>query len=128
MQSERYEVRAEPEVSRDLEEVAAVDEQLVDVAIALMGKLRHDPWLGEDLWERYNMPALKRCRKLRFDLPGWPRKPRYRIVYRNDPSDGAPGLVRLWAVGPRAKMVAYARANARIAREEVGKRRRRRGE
>lgn len=128
MPTERYDVRAEPEVSGDLEELATVDERLVDVAIKLMAGLRDDPLIGDDLWERYNMPALKRCRKIRFDVPDWQDKPRYRIVYRNDPSDGAPGLVRVWAVGPRKKLVAYARANTRIAREEVGKRRRRRGE
>jgi hypothetical protein len=122
--SERYRVRAEPEVGADLRKLAEVDEQLVDRAIELMSELRDNPWLGDDLWERYNMRPIKDCRKLRFDAPGWDGKPRYRIVYRNEPLDGAPGLVRVWAVGPRDELVAYSRATARITRSEAQSRRR----
>lgn len=127
MPTERYEVRAEPEVSNDLAALAAVDEQLVDRAIELLIELRDDPWLGEDLWERYNMRQIRECRKIRFDVPGWTGKPRYRIVYRNEPLDGPPGLVRVWAIRPRAKLIAYSRATARIARKQAHERRRRRG-
>ena len=127
MPTERYEVRAEPEVSNDIAELAAVDEQLVDRAIELLTELRADPWLGEDLWERYNMRPIRDCRKIRFDVPGWRGKPRYRIVYRNEPLDGAPGLVRVWAIGPRDKLVAYTRATARITREQAQGRLRQRG-
>ena len=124
MPSERYRVAAEPEVSDDLRKLAAVDELLVDAAIARMGELRDNPWAGDDLWERYNLRAIKDCRKLRFDAANWAGKPRYRIVYRNEPLDGAPGLVRIWAVGPREGLVAYARAAVRITRAEASKRRR----
>ncbi len=126
MPSERYRVAAEPEVSDDVRELTAVDENLVDVAIAVMLGLRDDPWVGDDLWERYNLRPIKDCRKLRFDLAGWKGKPRYRIVYRNEPIDGAPGLVRVWAVGLREGLIAYARAATRIARAEASKHRRRR--
>lgn len=122
--TERYDVRAEPEVSDDLRQLAVIDERLVDAAISRMSELRDNPWAGDDLWERYNLRPIKDCRKLRFDVEGWPGKPRYRIVYRNEPIDGAPGLVRVWAVGPRDDLVAYARAAARITRTEVRKRRR----
>jgi hypothetical protein len=124
--SERYRVAAEPEVSDDLRELVGVDDRLVDVAIALMGELRDDPWKGDDLWERYNLRSIKDCRKLYFDLEDWKGKPRFRIVYRNEPLDGAPGLVRIWAVGPREDLIAYARAATRITRAEAGKHRRRR--
>ena len=122
MPSERYEVRAEPDVSVDLRELATEDERLVDAALVLMVRLRNDPWLGEDLWERYNMKPIKDCRKLRFDLDDWLGKPRYRIVYRNEPLDGAPGLVRIWSVGPREDLVAYARAVTRITRQSARRR------
>ena len=122
MPSERYEVRAEPDVSVDLRELATEDERLVDAALVLMVRLRNDPWLGEDLWERYNMKPIKDCRKLRFDLDDWQGKPRYRIVYRNEPLDGAPGLVRIWSVGPREDLVAYARAVTRTTRQSARRR------
>ena len=111
-------------MSADLRELATEDERLVDVALGLMVRLRADPWLGEDLWERYNMRPIKDCRKLRFDLPGRRGRPRYRIVYRNEPLDGAPGLVRIWSVGPREDLIAYARAVTRITRESARRRRR----
>lgn len=123
--AEQYDVRAEPEVSQDLGDLAAVDPRLVDRAIELMIQLRDDPWPGEDLWERYNMQPIRECRKLRFDVPDWKGKPRFRIVYRNEPLDGAPGLVRVWSVGPRDELIAYARATARISREAASRRRRR---
>ena len=126
MPSEQYRVATEPQVSDDLRELAAVDEELVDVAIRLMLALRDDPWAGEDLRERYNLRAIKDCRKLRFDLPGWKGKPRFRLVYRNEPLDGAPGLVRVWSLGPRNDLIAYGRAAARITREAARERRQRR--
>lgn len=125
MPSERYRVAAEPEVSEDLRGLATLDEELVSAAISLMAELRDNPWQGDDLWERYNLRAIKDCRKLYFDLPGWKGKPRFRIVYRNEPLDGAPGLVRIWAVGPRENLIAYARAATRITRAEASKHRRR---
>jgi hypothetical protein len=124
--SEPYRVAAEPAVSDDLRELAAVDEELVDVAIRLMLALRDDPWAGEDLRERYNLRAIKDCRKLRFDLPNWKGKPRYRLVYRNEPLDGAPGLVRVWSIGPRDNLIAYGRAATRITRAAAREHRHRR--
>lgn len=126
MPIERYQVRAEPEVAGDLRALAEIDERLVDVAIERMGELRENPWLGDDLRERYDLRAVEDCRKLRFDVPDWKGKPRYRIVYRNEPLDGAPGLVRVWAVARRERLIAYARAAARITRAEARERRRRR--
>jgi hypothetical protein len=124
--TERYRVSAEPEVSDDLRELAAIDEGLIDLAITLMAGLRDNPWQGDDLWGRYNLRAIKECRKLYFDLGSWRGKPRFRIVYRNEPIDGAPGLVRIWAVGPRQDLIAYARAATRITRAEARKHRRQR--
>lgn len=119
-----YEVKAEPEVRADLEALAATDPELVHVAIALMLQLRSDPWRGGDLRERYNLRPLSDCRRIAFDLPAWEGKPRFRLVYRNEPADGAPGLVRIWAVGPREDLIAYARSAARISRQRARSRRR----
>ena len=123
MSTEAYVVQAEAEVSGDVAELQTIDEELVDEAIRRMGALRGDPWLGEELRERYNLRAAKGCRKLAFDVASWSGKPRFRIVHRNEPLDGAPGLVRIWAIGPREKLIAYARATARITREEARRRR-----
>ena len=54
--------------------------------------------------------VLQGCRKVRFDEPGWKGKPRYRFVYRNEPSDGAPAKSVVLAIGRRDRMMAYAQA------------------
>ncbi len=79
-------------MSDDLEELARTDPDLVKAAIALMLELRRDPWLGGELRERYNLRLLEGCRRIAFDLPAWEGKPGFRLVYRNEPEDGAPGL------------------------------------
>jgi len=86
-----YEVKAEPAVNDDLAELAAEDRDVAREALRLMLALRDDPWLGDELHERYNLRPLRDCRRIRFDRPDWEGKPRYRLVYRNEPSDGAPG-------------------------------------
>lgn len=122
MPTERYEVRAEPAVSDDLRELLEIDGKIVDAAITLMAELRDNPWLGEKLRARPNLRILADCRRIRFDVPGWSEKPRFRIVYRNEPLDGVPGLVRIWSVGARSDLVAYARAAARLTREQARRR------
>jgi hypothetical protein len=119
-----YEVKAEPAVNEDIAELAAEDRGAAREALRLMLALRDDPWLGDELRERYNLRPLADCRRIRFDRPDWEDKPRYRLVYRNEPSDGAPELVRVWSVGPRGRLVGYARAAARITRERAQRRRR----
>ena len=121
-----YDVRVEPEVDADVAELVEEDKEAARAALSLMLALRDDPWLGDDLRERYNLRPLKDCRWIRFDREGWQGRRRYRLVYRNEPEDGAPSVVRVWSVGPRAKLVAYARAAARMtrsaSRERLGRR------
>jgi hypothetical protein len=119
-----YEVRAEPAVNEDIAELAAEDREAAREALRLMLALRDDPWLGDELRERYNLRPLLDCRRITFDRPDWEGKPRYRHAYRNEPRDGAPGFVRVWAVGRRDRLVAYARAAARTTRERAQQRRR----
>lgn len=57
---------------------------------------------------------LRGCRKVRFDDPKWKGKPRYRLVYRNEPVDGAPATAVILAIGRRDRMIAYAMAARRV--------------
>jgi hypothetical protein len=59
---------------------------------------------------------LASCRRIRFDIPAHKGKPRFRIIYRNEPSDGAPAECRWLAVAPRASLHAHRRATQRLRR------------
>ncbi|MBA2461330.1 MAG: type II toxin-antitoxin system RelE/ParE family toxin [Actinobacteria bacterium] len=120
-----YDVRVEPAVDEDVGDLVREDRGAARAALSLMLALRDDPWLGEELRERYNLRPLKDCRRIRFDRDDWQGKPRYRLVYRNEPEDGAPGVVRVWSLGPRQGLIAYSRAAARITRERARGHRRR---
>jgi hypothetical protein len=93
--------------------------------IQLAAELRENPWLGEQMRERFNLRILGECRRIRFDRPDWTEKPRYRLVYRNEPSDGAPAIARIIAVGSRDDLAAYRSAAARLGSERRGRARRR---
>jgi hypothetical protein len=105
---------------KDLEALA--DPLLVDAAIKLGVELWENPWLGESMRERFNLRVLSECRR-RFDRPDWTGKPRYRVIYRNEPSEGAPALARIIAVGSRDRLAAYRAAAARLGSEERRRRR-----
>src|SRR5207237_401098 len=91
-----------------------------EAVVRLGVELRANPWLGDKLREGYNLRVLAECRRIRFDRPDWDGKPRYRLVYRNEPDDGAPEIVRLVGVGTRESLAAY-----RAAASRLGTRRRR---
>jgi hypothetical protein len=110
-------------VSDDLQQIA--DDAVITAAIGLAGELRENPWLGDRMRERYNLRVLADCRRIVFDAPGWEGKPRYRLVYRNEPSDGTPDVVRLIAVGTRESLAAYRSAAARLGSAQRGRRGRR---
>jgi hypothetical protein len=57
---------------------------------------------------------LEDCRRVRFDIPAYKGKPRFRLIYRNEPSDGAPAECRWLAVAPRAGLHAHRRAQQRF--------------
>jgi hypothetical protein len=101
-------------------------EPAVGKAVAeVVAKLHTDPWLGQEMRARMRLEILEHCRKVPFDVPGWDDKPRFRLVYRNDPSDGSIAVVTVLSVGPRSELKAYRQAAARAGGEE---RRRRRDE
>lgn len=101
-----------PEVQDDANEL---DEEVRTVIAGIVVDLHRNPYVGEPMDDRWP-ENLAGARKIRFDKPTWKRKPRYRFVYRNEPSEGAVAKVVVLAIGRRDRMVAYAKASARLAR------------
>lgn len=79
--------------------------------------LSENPHRGKPLRARLRVGDLRGCRVLAFDREGWAEKPRFRLVYYNDPNDGSIAVVRVIAVGLRAQLAAYKAAAARMRKE-----------
>jgi hypothetical protein len=58
-------------------------------------------------------PELADCRRVRFDIETHKGKPRFRLIYRNEPTDGAPAKCLWLAIGPRAGLRAHRKAQQR---------------
>ena len=71
-----------------------------------------NPYAGELMGKGLH-PELAACRRIRFDVPTYKGKPRFRLIYRNVPSDGAPAECRWLAVGPRAGLRTHRKAQQR---------------
>jgi hypothetical protein len=71
-----------------------------------------NPYAGEMMGSGRH-PELADCRRIRFDIDGFKGKPRFRLIYRNEPSDGAPVRCLWLAVGPRAGLRAHRKAQRR---------------
>jgi hypothetical protein len=78
----------------------------------LLVECKANPYVGE-LMGSGRHPELAGCRRVRFDIPTHRGKPRFRLIYRNEPSDGAPAECRWLAVAPRAGLRAHRRASQR---------------
>jgi hypothetical protein len=89
------------------------DETLRREIARIVVRLHGNPHHGELMGDKPPR-ILKGCRKVRFDEPGWRGKPRFRLVYRNEPTDGAPATSLILAIGRRDRMIAYAKAARRI--------------
>jgi hypothetical protein len=63
---------------------------------------------------RRGLEELRGCRRIRFDKEDWADKPRFRLVYRNEPADGAPHIVAVIATAERTNLGAYRRAKPRL--------------
>lgn len=83
----------------------------------LLLECESNPYVGE-LMGTGRHPELASCRRVRFDVPTHKGKPRFRLIYRNEPSDGAPAECRWLAMAPRAGLHAHRRASQRSRREE----------
>jgi hypothetical protein len=90
-----------------------LDEALKREVAQIVVELHGNPHRGELMGDKPPR-VLKGCRKVRFDVPDWRGKPRYRFVYRNEPTDGAPATSLVLAIGPRDRMIAYAKAARRV--------------
>jgi hypothetical protein len=115
--SERHEVFVLDEVS--FEDIPRLSDDVKRAAAEVLRDLHFDPYLGDSL-----TPALRLdlgdCRKVCFDAPdekGRERaNKRYRLVYRNEPSDGSVAVVAIIAIGKKDNLQAYRRAAVRLGR------------
>lgn len=81
----------------------------------LLVECKANPYLG-DMMGSGRHPELAGCRRVRFDVATHRGKPRFRLIYRNEPSDGAPAECRWLAVAPRAGLRAHRQASQRSRR------------
>lgn len=81
----------------------------------LLVECKASPYVGE-LMGHGRHPELANCRRVRFDIPTHKGKPRFRLMYRNEPSDGAPAECLWLTVGPRAGLRAHRIATQRSRR------------
>ena len=109
-ETERHQVEALAEATADANEL---DEALKREVARIVIELHRNPHHGEPMGDKPPR-VLMGCRKVRFDEPGWNDKPRYRFVYRNEPTDGAPATSIVLAIGRRDRMIAYAKAARRV--------------
>lgn len=101
----------------DIPQLLAFDPGLGRVVAEIVAALYSDPWLGAEMRERMRLDVLKNCRKVSFDVPTWKGRPRFRLVYRNDPDDGSIAVVMVLSVGPRSELAAYRQAATRVGAE-----------
>jgi hypothetical protein len=99
--------------SEDDREYAAEAEALKQRIAELLVGCKGNPFLGEVMGRGLH-PELANCRRVRFDIPSHSGKPRFRLIYRNEPIDGAPAECRWLAVAPRAGLRAHRKARQRL--------------
>jgi hypothetical protein len=92
----------------DLPELEALKRRVA----TLLLECRSNPYTGE-LMGAGRHHELESCRRVRFDIPAHQGKPRFRLIYRNEPSDGAPAECRWLAIAPRAGLRAHRKASQR---------------
>jgi hypothetical protein len=84
-------------------EAEALKQRIVELLVECKG----NPFLGE----------LTNCRRVRFDIPSYSGKPRFRLIYRNEPTDGAPAECHWLTVAPRSGLRAHRKARQRLRRD-----------
>ena len=101
--------------SEDDREYAAEAEALKQRIAGLLVECKGNPFLGELMGPGLH-PELANCRRVRFDIPSYSGKPRFRLIYRNEPTDGAPAECHWLTVAPRAGLRAHRKARQRLRR------------
>ena len=94
------------------------DDDVRLAAARIVRDLYGEPRIGEPMRERYNLRILADCRKVLFDEDGWDGKPRFRLVFRNEPGDEAVDRVTILSIGPRADLAAYELAASRLGAKQ----------
>ncbi len=92
----------------DKDEAEALKRRIAELLVECKG----NPFIGA-LMGRGLHPELANCRRVRFDIPSYKEKPRFRLIYRNEPTDGAPAECHWLTVAPRAGLQAHRRARQR---------------
>lgn len=92
----------------DSEEGNVLKHRIAELLIECKG----NPFIGERMGPGLH-PELANCRRVRFDIPTHKGKPRFRLIYRNEPTDGAPAECHWLTVSPRAGLQAHRRARQR---------------
>lgn len=111
-------------VKGDIAELTALSAKATEADRAEVDSLKHriaelfleceaNPHAGE-LMGTGRHPELADCRRIRFDIESHKGKPRFRLIYRNEPSDGAPAKCLWLAIGPRAGLRAHRKARQRV--------------
>ena len=98
------------------------DDDVRLAAVQIVRALYSAPRIGDPMRERYNLRVLAGCRKVLFDKDGWDGKPRFRLVFRNEPGDEAVDRVTVLSIGPRADLAAYRVAAGRLGAQRRAKR------
>lgn len=94
--------------SKQQEDIEALKRRIAELFL----ECEANPHAG-DLMGAGRHSELADCRRVRFDIDGFKGKPRFRLIYRNVPEDGAPAKCLWLAVGPRAGLQAHRKARQR---------------
>jgi hypothetical protein len=93
-------------------EAEALKQRIVELLVECKG----NPFLGELMGSGLH-PELANCRRVRFDIPSYSGKPRFRLIYRNEPTDGASAECHWLTVAPRSGLRAHRKARQRLRRD-----------
>lgn len=108
------EVNLWPQASQDFRQLPL--DVLRWEALRYITRLRTEPYLGTPLRDHPLLGDLSDCRKIYLD-ERHDVDPRWRIVYRLLPNDGAPRFAEVIVIGAREGAAVYHEAMKRLARQ-----------